>query len=1089
MSDTKRMIVSSTSRLRLWATTGILASCAASLVGACRPSDDVAPDAGTVQQALGGLPVGGLVGTLRASYQAIGSVTVPVPGVEVWAQNVVTGVQSPHVTTDHNGRYHVSRPPGNYKICWSKPGFTSACTIRIFNVVSAGVGVGIESIAVATQNVLRGNIHLADQSKCLSEDPLFGIKQSAVAEFLDAASAVLHRAEPNTQGEFVLPWAPAARTLRVRCVNAVQTYPAGTTLDGTGGTSFQVTINNHRPLLEPIVATVGGFDARQGVAPGTVVSLTARATDPDGSVPAYHWRAPVNAGVLPDTGAATATWTVPSVPGTYSAYVSADDGRGGFVSRSVDVTVTMSSMVLVSGTVHDRQKNAISSAAISIGGQTTTSNELGNFSLSVPRANAYLLTIEKPGYAELSRRMTRPPRGQEFILSDSHRVAINPAVTNTIVDQRRAWLGGGRQYERIGGRVTLPANSLDLTTPPVGQLYAYITTIDPIGEDMAGDMGAVNASDANVFLVTYGAVFIEIRDEANNEYNLAPGKTATVDIPIQQPILANDRGVTPTMASWTFDIPSGNWVQLPGSSTKVQLPITATQSSTFYRTTVNHFSTKNADLEKVDPACVRVLLNGLPHTMKAFIDVEVAPNAPRRREVPLDDDINTIYNLPANTPYVLQVFDENDVFLNQFQGNTGDPWGGVGIPPANAVCATKSLDAAVLGIPGDPIAQSRFLSFKGGSGDLATTNGYYTGVDPNGLRTNLKAFFLTNGFGADGSGGTRTSFINNNDLGFGRDMYCKQDGLNAACYVSNYGGPDQSPGNFTAAQAASKPDVKKTVAMEYSPIENADPNLRVVKFYIFDGACTDVTPDCMANSPRSPSANLDGAGEKFVPQLCMNCHGGGNYYTPAIPALPTPAEVNVSASFLPFDVYSYRDGTAGPKPSDPAFGLAGILAQEADFFTQNQIVLATNPAAPIQDLLSVLYPSNAPPIDPNALPCGWRSSTEGACNDGFFGGTDNPGTETLYHDVVGPACRTCHVAQRNDIAWDTYGKFGNIGNQSSIAFLVCSQGFMPHASITSLNFWRSNSPHGPDTLKNFSQPVEKNANSPAWVAFGSCSPP
>jgi hypothetical protein len=285
------------------------------------------------------------------------------------------------------------------------------------------------------------------------------------------------------------------------------------------------------------------------------------------------------------------------------------------------------------------------------------------------------------------------------------------------------------------------------------------------------------------------------------------------------------------------------------------------------------------------------------------------------------------------------------------------------------------------------------------------------------------------------------------------------------------------------------------VAMEYSPIEHDPSGLRVVKFYIYDGACTDATPGCATNSARSTSADLDGAGLKYVPNLCNTCHGGS--YAPVTAASPTAAELNFGASFLPFDVYSYRDGTAGPKPSDPAFGLAGVLAQESAFYDLNQLVVLTNPAQAITDLITVLYPSNAPPIDPTAVPCGWRASTAGApCNGNFSGGTANPGTETLYLDVVAAACRTCHVAQRDTIAWDTYGKFaanhGSLdappGFGSKIAGLVCTTGYMPHASITSINFWRSNSPHGPDTLKGFTQ-AAINPDSPAWAAFGSCAPP
>jgi hypothetical protein len=1080
----------------------VIAVAATTTVVACRSSSDTTsnPDAQTVGEQLGGQPGGGLQGTLRASYPASGSVTMPLPGVDVWAQNVVTGVQSPRVKTDHDGRYVVFRPGGNYKICWSKPGFTSACTSAIFHVANSDVAVGLNNVVVSIPGVLRGQVSLGDSSRCLNEEALFGVKQSAVAELLDASSTVLKSTEPNIQGVFVIPWDSGARTLRIRCGQEVLSVAADPqSLDNTGGVLSSFTLHNRRPHLDPISATVGGLDVRQGVAPGTAVSLAIHATDPDGDPLFYHWKMQVNSGTLPDTGAPTATWTAPAVPGTYSVYVSVDDGKGGFASRGVDVTVTTSGMVLFSGTVHDGAKNAIFGATITVGTQRATSDERGNFSLSVPQATGYLLSIEKAGYAEMSKRTTQPATGREYILSDAFKVAIDPTVTNVIADQRVTWLRGGNRYDRIGGSVVLPANALDLTTPPVGQLYAYITTYDPIGEDMPGDMGAVNAQGASVFLVSYGAVFIEIRDSAGNKFNLASGKTATVSIPIQPP-LQNDPGATDGIATWTFDVPSGNWIRLPGAGTKV---------GNVYQVTVNHFSTKNADIEKINPACVRILLDpGVPTTLKAAISLEVSPGKPRRRDADLPDPVNTIYNLPANTPYTLQVFDSAGVPLNVLNGTTGAPWGGIGVPPPPPPppgvdpCDVKTLTASFLGTSASPTAFSRFLLFKG-TGDLVSASSYYkgatanTGIDPNDLRTDLRKFFLANSFNPDGSGGTRTSFIDNNDLGFGLDTYCKQSGMNVACYASSYGTPDQNPGNFTKAQVANKPTVKKTLAMEYSPIEGQDPTIRVVKFYVYDGACTDAIVGCgTTNSARSPSANLDGAGEKYVPNLCTHCHGGG-YYFPVDPASPTFAEVNLGASFLPFDVASYRDGTAGPKPTDPAFGTANILTQEASFFTQNQMVFATNPTQAIRDIIGLFYPTATPPFDANAIPCGWRASTAGPwCGGGFSGGTGNPATETLYHDVVAQACRSCHIAQRIDIAWDTYKKFaqehGTVDvmppfSGSFIGGLVCNTGVMPHASVTWSNFWRSNFPHRPDTLKNFSQGA-MNADSPAWTLFPACSP-
>jgi cytochrome c553 len=303
--------------------------------------------------------------------------------------------------------------------------------------------------------------------------------------------------------------------------------------------------------------------------------------------------------------------------------------------------------------------------------------------------------------------------------------------------------------------------------------------------------------------------------------------------------------------------------------------------------------------------------------------------------------------------------------------------------------------------------------------------------------------------------------------------------------VSNYGQPDQNPGNFTAALAANKKDVRKTFAMEYSPIDgNPDPALpRVVKFYVFDGACTDATPGCNGvNSLRSVSADLDGSGEKYVPQLCNTCHGGN--YAPVNPNDPTIDEVKMGANFLPLDIASYRDGTAGPKPSDPAFGTAGIFSQEAGFYAQNQMVLQTNPAPPIQNLIGLFYPTGSPPFDASATPCGWRQSTAGGvCGGTFSGGTGDAATETLYRSVIAKACRSCHIAQTSNNAWDTYRKLAV--EQAFVRNTVCGNGVMPHSYIAFRNFWRSTAPNQPATLASFSQ-GSINADSPAWTAIGSC---
>jgi hypothetical protein len=149
-------------------------------------------------------------------------------------------------------------------------------------------------------------------------------------------------------------------------------------------------------------------------------------------------------------------------------------------------------------------------------------------------------------------------------------------------------------------------------------------------------------------------------------------------------------------------------------------------------------------------------------------------------------------------------------------------------------------------------------------------------------------------------------------------------------------------------------------------------------------------------------------------------------------------------------------------------------------------VLQTNPAPPIQELIGLFYPAGMPPFDANATPCGWRQSTGGGvCGGTFSGGTGNAATETLYRGVIAKACRSCHIAQRSDLAWDTYKKLAVEQSFGGVGGAVCNSGVMPNSYIAFRNFWRSTSPHQPDTLASFSQGAI-NADSPAWMAIGSC---
>jgi len=157
------------------------------------------------------------------------------------------------------------------------------------------------------------------------------------------------------------------------------------------------------------------------------------------------------------------------------------------------------------------------------------------------------------------------------------------------------------------------------------------------------------------------------------------------------------------------------------------------------------------------------------------------------------------------------------------------------------------------------------------AGDQDALN-YYSVVDPQKLRTTLGDWWKANGFNkTDGSApsATKVAYLNHNDLGFGRDMHMVQNGSVVSSWVANYSltapFPDQNPLSADAALAEEPSQSIATVCMEYSAVEGASDNRPFVKFFVYAG----VGP----TAARIDSADLDGRGQKFVPQLCTVCHG------------------------------------------------------------------------------------------------------------------------------------------------------------------------------------------------------------------------
>jgi len=381
---------------------------------------------------------------------------------------------------------------------------------------------------------------------------------------------------------------------------------------------------------------------------------------------------------------------------------------------------------------------------------------------------------------------------------------------------------------------------------------------------------------------------------------------------------------------------------------------------------------------------------------------------------------------------------------------------------------------------------------------LVGAQAYYAAIDPawqgvsqGATKSDLNTWLDDNcfdhtqsdyGTGAAGANGAHAVYLNNFDLGFGRDMYfikCTANHTDAngnitahagdmAAVVINYGSLEQ-----TALKQA--PII--AVAMEYQGpghsngnCGSTDPavNQCFTKFYVF-------APDDRTGAfQRVASANFDRRGEKYVPGACISCHGGkitnASFANPVQQTSPPTYLENVDAAFMPWDLGSllYSD-------TDPAFNKtltdgqptivdpAGYTraVQEPNLLKLNALAWQTYQTP---ELIPAGAPGCASPptasatcVDRFAAPRALLSKWYGWCADAGAAGTSCASahgyTDTaaptvtaggkawpaaalasapanadgapndLYHDVYAHHCRSCHTM--STVFADQFNDFGD----------------------------------------------------------------
>jgi cytochrome c5 len=929
---------------------------------------------------------------------------------------------------------------------------------------------------------------LADGSSPWFSDQYFGVKQE-VKVTVHIGAKVLATAFTNAFGEFVIPNV----SLGTGSITGPSTGPIQVTAEAGGGTASATTtpgqgaplnlqIRNHRPSITGIATRIAGQQRREVPASG-VVNVAADLRDVDGDPVTLTWKAGPANGTLSSATGTTTDWTLPGRPGVMTIYVLANDGKGGIAVASTGVSAGATDATFAIKLL-DPSGTVVTKADVTVNGAKANAQPNGLFIGKAPATNRYVVNAIAPGYVFVSRIYNHGDIYHEIKLAPAALSTIsNPTGDITLVDTRKNL----REYGYVeSAPATLHIKRGALLgadkKPPTGPLSAEIAALDVSSEQFPGDNGAmVNGKD--IGLVSYGAMNVEIRDGAGNRMQLAKGQSADVIIPVPFQ-MKNPPAKLPV---WYYNEQTGFWE-------KFAKPAVYDQAKRAYIGEVTHLSAFNIDLEQADLACFRVLLDNVQSgQLKARVSPVSGQTFPVTPFFDIHDQLNVIKRLPPNSVVHIDIqkndgtpepdlllLDENQVV--QASGNF--PTGPATTPhfPDSPYVNCKTISvrtglAAPAGVDSVP-----FLNLYSGEGNQPSTQDYYTHIDASmshsgagysgGDHSTLGAWWNYAGFNVVTPGKpnsaadeARQAYLNFNDLGFGRDMHIRKDSSgHVYAYVSNYtradGKPDQNPINAVYANDQDQTKVVATVVMEATDFGGMS---KVVKFFVYAGDS--------AASPLIDSADLDGFGQKFVPQLCQVCHGGKPYPFSGTPttndyALRTSTGA-VGAVFREFDLGTFV------YPNDATPGNVGFLSATSmtQFFNLNQHVKDSGTQPVMVTLIDGFNP-NASTFHTDFVPSGSGWDVAGVKHD-------------LYADVVGKSCRTCHIAfdptaVGNNLNWQDYATF--TGRKSAITSAVCTDyKYMPHALMTFRNFWLGSlgGPYEPPKLATFT--------TPEWTpAIGTC---
>ena len=236
------------------------------------------------------------------------------------------------------------------------------------------------------------------------------------------------------------------------------------------------------------------------------------------------------------------------------------------------------------GSVVGTVKNAISGqvisgATVTDGATTTTTAADGTYALMATPSTRKQITVKAPNYGD-TQRIVNVVGG----LANKVDVVLLPATVTELPD---LLTDTTLVVPNTPAQVVLSANAL--VTPgggsPIFPVKASLTPIDPSFNPqlMPGDY----TTSTGEHLESFGALDATFTDSLGTRLNLAPGKAATIRIPLAS--FHWGGAPPPTVPAFYFDTATGRWVQ------EGTLILAGTGVDQYYEGTVGHFTAWNAD--------------------------------------------------------------------------------------------------------------------------------------------------------------------------------------------------------------------------------------------------------------------------------------------------------------------------------------------------------------------------------------------------------------------------------------------------------------------------------------------------------------